>query len=455
MIVILGAGLAGISTSYHIGHEKCLLLEQKGKPFGHVKSEQRDGFTWDQGPHVSFTKHEYVKSLFHKSVEGEFQEIQAKVGNYYQGSWIAHPAQTSLHQVPEPLRGACLESFLATRTNDTDNPVSNYQQWLDAAFGPVFAKNFPVIYTKKYWTISAENLTTEWIAGRVLRPNVEDVKNGAIAALPRSLHYITAVRYPTSGGYQSFAQMLGDGANIRFGAEVTSIDLASKKVWLANGECVEYETLVNTLPLPVFISACAQVPAPVLAAARQLTCTQLLLVNVAAPHATQRPEHWIYVYDENKLTSRINFTELLSPRNAPEGWTGVQAEVYFSRHLPLPATPDEIGEIVQRELIEMGLIKPSLYPAGASSHAHVKYVPWANVVFHHDTVPALNVIWQWMESFGLKRDAADTSPLTDWSAVPDLVGKSEVYMAGRFAQWKYYWSDDCVLRGKQIAGYQE
>jgi len=26
----------------------------------------------------------------------------------------------------------------------------------------------------------------------------------------------------------------------------------------------------------------------------------------------------------------------------------------------------------------------------------------------------------------------------------------DVILAGRFGQWKYYWSDDCVLRGKQI-----
>lgn len=39
-------------------------------------------------------------------------------------------------------------------------------------------------------------------------------------------------------------------------------------------------------------------------AARQLSCTQLLLVNVAVPHAAQRPEHWIYVYDQDKLSTR-------------------------------------------------------------------------------------------------------------------------------------------------------
>lgn len=452
MILILGAGLAGLSTSYHIGHDKCMLLERQERPFGHIRSEHRGGFTWDQGPHVSFTKHEYVKQLFARSVGGRFETIEVQVGNYYQGHWIAHPAQTSLHQVPEPLRSACLESFLSTRGQAFGASVVNYQEWLESAFGPVFGNTFPSVYTKKYWTLPATALTTNWIGGRILYPEVEDVKAGAVGALGRPMHYISRVRYPEKGGYESFAKALHAGSNVRYGAEVVSIDLHRRTVWLADGSHVVYDQLVNTLPLPVFVNACVGVPVSVVDAARQLTCTQLLLVNVAAPHPTLRPEHWIYVYDEDKLTTRINCTEKLSPHNAPEGWSGVQAEVYFSRHLPLPMAPEQVGAQVERELIKMGLVDPSRYPVGVSSHRHLKYVPWANVVFDHATAPALQTIWQWMENFGLARDVDDLHPLTDWTNPSyTLAGGASIFMAGRFGQWKYFWTDDCVLRGKRIA----
>lgn len=455
MILILGAGIAGLSASYHIGHEQCLLLEQHEHAFGHVASERRDGFTWDLGPHVSFTKHEYVRRLFQLSVGEQFEEIEVQVGNYYKGHWIAHPAQTSLHQIPEPVRSACLKSFLSTRDqiNRIDTPaVVNYQQWLEQAFGPVFANTFPCVYARKYWTRDATDLTTDWIGNRILYPNVDDVKEGAVRALGRSMHYITRVRYPRHGGYQAFAEGLRAGSRIAYGASVASIDLASRKVWLADGRCFDYDKLVNTLPLPVFVNACLNVPSKVIEATRQLSCTQLLLVNIAVPHTTRRPEHWAYVYDEEKLTSRINCTEKLSPNNAPRDWTGVQAEVYFSRHRPLPATPSEVAVRVEEELIEMGLIVPSRYTRGMSSYRHVKHAPWANVIFDHDTVPALKIIWQWLESFGLARDSYDLHPLTNWEralASPEL--DAELFMAGRFGQWKYFWTDDCVLRGRQIS----
>jgi len=117
--LILGAGLAGLSASYHIGHDKCLILEKHLHNCGHLHSETREGFTWDQGPHVSFTKSDYVRDLFAKSVLGEFDEYEVKIANYYQGHWINHPAQSNLYQVPEPLRSRCLESFLQTRGGNT------------------------------------------------------------------------------------------------------------------------------------------------------------------------------------------------------------------------------------------------------------------------------------------------------------------------------------------------
>ena len=158
MIVILGAGLAGLSASYHLGHDRCLLLERSSHPFGHIQSEKRDGFTWDLGPHVSFTKHDYVKTLFEQGLEGSYNDIEVKVGNYYRGHWIDHPAQTSMHQLPKSVREACLASFLDTRkTADSGQfaAAADYKEWLERAFGPVFADTFPSVYTLKYWTRAA------------------------------------------------------------------------------------------------------------------------------------------------------------------------------------------------------------------------------------------------------------------------------------------------------------
>lgn len=447
--LILGAGLAGLAVSYHKGHARCLLLEADDRPFGHIKSHIQGGFTWDEGPHVSFTRHEYVRALFADSVGGGFEEFAAKVGNYFEGHWLDHPAQVALHQVPEPLRSRCVESFLAARQQPL-TPPANYAEWLVQSLGREFAETFPFVYTEKYWTVPAHELVTEWVGPRMHVPRVEDVVEGAKRSLGRNLHYITTFRYPSRGGYQSFAEKLRQGANIRTGSMVSAIDLAGKKVTLRDGTSFAYQQLVSTIPLPDFVRMCRDVPEPVRAAAAGLQCSQVVLVNVAAPHASLRPESWLYVYDRDKLSTRISIIEHLARGNAPAGSSGIQTEVYFGPRRPLDRSLESIGTQVMHELVEMGLLRS---PGGAT--VTVSKVDWANVIFTHETKPALDLIWSWLGKHGLRREADDLHPLTTWEGAASTPGAdASLAFAGRFAQWKYFWTDDCVLRGRSLGGVQ-
>lgn len=462
-ILVLGAGLSGLSASFHIGHEKCLIFEKDASPFGHIRSEVREGFTWDQGPHVSFTKSEYVRDLFAESVSGEFEDYPVRTRNYYQGHWIDHPAQSNLHQVPEPLRSECLQSFLEARKSPPPAAPKSYQEWLDYAMGPVFAKTFSAAYTRKYWTVSPEELEIDWIGKRVFYPTVEDVIAGSQGPLPKQTHYITHVRYPSRGGYQSFARKLAEGANLRLNAEVVRVDLVSKRVWVRERGSPQmhqysFSRLINTIPLPIFLSLCNNAPSTVTEAAEQLNCSQLLLVDITAPHPTQIEGNWFYIYDERFHSTRINCTERLSPHNAPPGTTGIQVEVYAHPLLGFPCDQEEIARKVVEECMAMGFIRSGSLPCphetidpSAGVRWHTKTVPYANVICDHERRDALGVILGWLELYGLARTPSDLAPFTDWGS-PDDVVSGALNLAGRFAEWKYFWTDDCVLRGRSLVG---
>lgn len=439
---ILGAGLACLSCAYHLGHANCQIFEAKGHPGGHVFSHQRDGFVWDEGPHVSFTESAYVRELFEQSVKGEYLDYPVSVSNYYQGAWLPHPPQSNLYAVPEPLRTACLNDFLKTRAASTQAQTpAHYGEWLKLAFGPTFADTFPAAYTRKYWTAAPPQLTTDWVGNRIFYPDIETVKHGYHQPAAAATHYIKTVRYPTQGGYIAFAKTLLAGANIHLQHQVARIDLPRRIIFFSNGKTHQYERLISTLPLPELVRL-AQAPADILEAANQLACTSLLLVNVTANHPTKLPYHWLYVYDEDKFSTRINCTELLSPNNAPSGKTGVQVEVYASPYKPFPATHADIANKVVAELQTMGLIDEP-------KSVHTQSIPHANILFDHPRRAAQNAILTWLESYGLEREAEDLEPMTEWERVPSLK-PGIITLAGRFGQWKYYWSDDCVLRGRYI-----
>ena len=447
-IVILGAGLAGLSSSYHLGHDRCVVFEQKHHAGGHIHTEYVDGFTWDEGPHISFTKHEYVRDLFAKSVAGEYLEYPVETVNYFQGHWIPHPAQSNLFAVPEPLRSACLRDFHASRETSTNGAPADYREWLHRAFGATFAETFPSAYTRKYWTLPPEELTVDWVGERVYYPSIDDVDAGAKGPLPEQTHYIKKIRYPARGGYMSYAQRLLAGADVRYDHELTHVSFADRRLLFANGAGVTFDRLVSTLPLPVLVER-SDAPFVVREAATALACTSLLIVNVTADHPTARPENWVYVYDEDKYATRINCTEKLSPHNAPEGKTGIQVEVYFSKAKPLAESPHDVAAKVCRELVEMGMIHG---PEHIES-VHTQWVRYANVAFDMPRRDALRTVLDWLEEHGLAREPDELAPVDDWdaklgAAVP--TGQSLI-LAGRYAQWKYYWTDDCVLRGADVA----
>lgn len=420
-ITILGAGISGLSTAFHAGHARCEIYEAKHHYGGHMVSTTRDGFTWDDGPHVSFTENEHVRTLFADSVEGAFEEAEPIVTNYYRGHWIDHPAQSNLHQVPEPLRTQCLESFLEIRSRELRKP-QNYQDWIEQAFGPVFANTFPAAYTRKYWTTEPANLGTDWIGSRVHYPSVEDVTGGYKGPLGRSTYWVKKFRYPSRGGFGAYARGLAHGARIHYGKTLEWLHFGKRKLGFSDGRVADYDTLVSTLPLPVLIGLAEDAPADVREAAALLRCTNLFLIEVAVRHPSKRQDQWLYVYDEDKLTTRISITEKFSPNNAPPSCTGLLVEVYGSAYRALPTNRAEVAARVQRELVEMGLIEN----LDAVISVHVRFVPWGQVIYDHNRRPALGILEPFLDRVG-------------------------VHSVGRFAEWGYLMTHDCVMKSRRVA----
>ncbi|MDR2512869.1 MAG: FAD-dependent oxidoreductase [Puniceicoccales bacterium] len=447
--LILGGGLSGISCSYHLGHAQCLVLEEKPELWGLLATRQRNGFTWDNGPHVSFTKQEYVRELFENNTNGRFSQMKANVGNWFHGHWIRHPAQVNLFQAPADVRARCVKSFLQGQesTNANIHPA-NYQQWLNASLGEEFATIFSTPYTQKYWTVPPHKMSCDWVGGRVHRPRPEDVLAGSRGETNKDFHYVQEIRYPIAGGYKTFVEQLAEGINARLNSKVVSIDLKSKTVLTENGSIFAYERLISTIPLPDFVQCCEHASPEMKAAAAALLCTSAVLVEFELPDAEKRPEHWLYVYDSDKFATRINWTEKLSPNNAPKDLKGVQVEVYYSREFPLTVSDGCLAQRVEGELVAMGIIEKR---GLSKKQVNITKIPYANVVFLANTATQLEIIWRGFEAYGLQREVGDVHPLSDWSRGPSAAADAPLIMAGRFGQWKYFWTDDCIMRGRQLA----
>jgi protoporphyrinogen oxidase len=107
---ILGGGLAGLGAASRLralgldAH----IYEQRDHLGGHASSFQIDGYTFDEGIHVSFTRNETVRDLFAEAIAGDFVAHEARLLNHFDGHWIRHPVQTNLHGLPARLVEDCL-----------------------------------------------------------------------------------------------------------------------------------------------------------------------------------------------------------------------------------------------------------------------------------------------------------------------------------------------------------
>lgn len=444
MLAVLGAGVSGLSVAKHSRYQDVQVFERNNYIGGHAASHASGGFIWDEGPHVSFTKSEYVRELFASAVNGRFRDLEARVGNYFDGHWIPHPVQVHLYALPEAVRDSCLRGFLSVAmTSDRSPAPRNYREWLEQSLGAPMTDLFSAPYTRKYWGCEPELLGTDWIGSRVLRPNVEQVRLGAQGPPSESGHYITSFRYPDHGGFAAFLQGMLPKSPIAFNHDVSSIDLTNKVLYFSNGSKQAYSRLVSTLPLPTVVGLCQGVPNHVREAAGALRCTALLLVNVEVRGSVPLPYHWFYVYDEALRSTRVTQTHLLSPSSVPYGMSGLQVEVYSQSPKDLTSDSEAIASQVVSELRLMNL-------ADEIGNVQTQFVRFANVVFDSDRRAALDTILCWLEQFGLEREADDLDPMTNWER-PREGSAGQLVLAGRFAQWKYFWTDDCVLRGREIA----
>ena len=444
-VLILGGGISGLSTSYHIGHHNCLIVDRNTYLGGHAHSYKKDQAFWDEGPHVSFTKNPYARQILTNSSSSHPSEFPSCVGNYFNGHWIPHPAQSHLRFIPADLAGNCLADLTANFNNSVSSKtVNNYQDWLDEAFGYTFSRTFPHAYTRKYWTCDPKDLAIDWVGERVYKPDLETVKSGLYGDPKQNTHYINSIRYPSHGGFVSFFDGLSTNANF-LSSDVVHIDLSNKSVTLKSGEDICYDHLINSIPLDQFVYLLDDVPPHVHKAASQLRCSSLLLVNLLGTQSEAIPYQWLYVYDEEKYSTRITQTHLLSQNNTPSGLAGIQVEVYSSPYKPFQDDYASITSSVIEEVTQMKLLDH------VESH-HFHFVRYANIIFDHQRKEAQDAILSYLSGYGLQREHDDLSPMTDWNNPHTFTQLPDLSLAGRFGQWKYFWSDDCILRGHQLSG---
>ena len=421
--LILGAGMAGLGAASWFREQGCnaRILEKKAYPGGHTATHVRDGYVFDEGPHVSFTKQEKVRRLFADAVNNDYLSIDAKINNYWRGQYIRHPVITNMHGMPHDVVVQCIRDYVEAGKNP--NPrIENYEDWLVASYGRTYAETFPMMYTRKYHTTPASNMSTDWVGPRLYQAKLDEVLTGALSPASPNIHYVQDYRYPRHGGFAAFLGGLQKASTIELDHEVTAIDPQRRELRLGT-RTASYDGLVSSIPLPDLVPMIKGVPRDVLEASQKLACSSVVLVNLGIDRENVSDASWTYFYEEEFPFSRVSFPRTFSPHVVPAGCSSIQAEVYFSKkYKPLQGSPESCIEPTIDGLRRCGTI----LPGDKILYREAMYIPYANIIFDLERAAAVATVHAYLDDIG-------------------------VGYCGRYGDWGYLWSDEAFMSGENAA----
>ncbi|NJN48720.1 MAG: NAD(P)-binding protein [Alkalinema sp. RL_2_19] len=395
---------------------------------GHTASHQYDtGFTFDEGPHISFTSVERLQKMLAENVDFKYETLKARVNNYWQGHWLKHPTQCNLYGLPTNLVVNILKDFIAAQSVDPSAPnqpkIRHYADWLRAAFGNTFAETFPMAYTLKYHTTTADNMSTDWLGPRLYRPSLEEVLRGALTPHTENVHYVDNFRYPSHGGFVSYLQRFMQQTDLRLNHKLVQINPHSRTLQFANGIIAKYDQLVSSVPLPELIAMIVDAPTDVVAAAQKLACSTAIIVNLGINRPDILEAHWSYFYDQDICFVRLSTPHLQSPHNVPPGTSSLQAELYFSnKYRPLDRPPAAWIQPVIDDLIRCNILQET----DEILFQNTLLIPYANVIFDLERAAALSIVHGYLDEIGIA-------------------------YCGRYGEWDYIWTDESFMSGEKAA----
>ncbi len=423
MILIVGAGLAGLSTAYHLGDHPYRVVEKEKEAGGLCRSYQMDGFTFDMTGHLLHFRQAEIRTLVEGLLVGKLEKHNRRSFIYSHRTYTEYPFQVNTYGLPPEVVRECLLGFIATLTHpSTVAPEErSFKAWILENLGEGMAKHFMVPFNEKLWQVSLDELTSDWVSWLVPKPELKDVINGALGIKDKAFGYNPTFLYPAQGGIGVLPQAFLPGVKeIVYGSELVEVDTQRRRAVFQDGRMEDYETLVSTIPVPELIRRCTDLPQAIRDAAAGLRCVSVYNVNLGVARERVSDYHWIYFPEPEYPFYRAGFPMNFSPALGRPGCSSLYVEI---SHQPTESIPPAI--LLQR--IRAGMERAGIFgPDDEIVVADVRDIRYAYVLFDKHRARALPAILEELERRG-------------------------IHSIGRYGRWEHTSMEDAIAQGKALA----
>lgn len=416
--LILGGGITGLSTAYHLqqkGDTDYLVLEKENEPGGLCRSIYKNGFTFDYSGHLLHLHTPQGKKLVRTLLGNQYHRQARRAWIYTGNCRVPFPFQANLFALPPYLRQKCIDGLLQARGRSPKTAPVTFETWCLQSFGPGIYKTFLKPYNTKLWGCPPRQLTCEWCGPFIPVPSTREIRQSAVKKPGKTFGYNTYFYYPKSGGCAALVHALvRQISHLKTRCAVTQVDLKNKTV-RAGGRTISFDTLVNTLPLSVFLKLLTG-QADLTRLADKLSC-QAVTVYQLALTGRRKPFSWIYCPDEQDPFYRVGMQSSFAAANAPTG--------SYSLYVELPGIVRPSSALEQR--IETALRQKNIIrPQDKKLFSFFTQVPYAYVRYDKHRTKTVGRVLK-------------------------SLSRHNCLCAGRYGLWEYSFMEKSLLQGKEIA----
>ena len=398
-IGIIGAGPSGLATSLFLDRE-VEVLEKADHPGGHASSFKKEGFTFDLGPHIMFSKDKDILKFMVDSLADNVHQSRRNNKISYKSRLIKFPFENDLGSLPRDDIFFCLKHFVDNPYKIKHSNPKNLKEWFLKIFGKGICETYLFPYNEKIWNIPVEELSMVW-ADRIPNPDSDDVIKSAIGYGTEGYLHQLYYHYPLRGGYQAISDAWSSGCNVTYNFNVVSVTIKNSGIEVTsnNGEKRTFSTLFSTMPvweLAKIINV--EVPKEVRAAIDGLICNPMYIVSLGIKGKDKNKFTAIYFPESDFRVNRISYPKTFSIHNAPDGYFSIQADITYLKGNPISNWSDE--QILSHTidgLVERGLIEHH----DAVVLTDVKRMPHSYVVYDINYENNTTIIRNWFTSIGI------------------------------------------------------
>jgi protoporphyrinogen oxidase len=321
---ILGGGITGVAIQRFLDHDS-VVLEADDQPGGLCRTFFKEGFGYDLGGHILFSKNKRVNELVDQLLGENINQCRRSNKILYGDRYVKYPFENDLGSLAPEDAYDCLIGYLR---NDFSGRVTNLREWAYATFGKGIAEKYFVPYNEKIWNISADELGLDFVE-RIPKPPMEDVVRSALGIETEGYLHQLYFRYPRKGGVEALVNALvDDGAPIICNYKVTSVQRSGDGWEVSDGEDVHrFDHLVVAFPIHEAIKCFPDVPEEVRQAVDGLRYNSMRVVLVGVGDESLLDKSAVYIPDLSVVTHRVCFMGYFSEHLVPPGNSSLIAEV--------------------------------------------------------------------------------------------------------------------------------